>query len=127
MGFNSLEIYLKSIKKNKDLGIIYENLKIIINRYWINNVIPDEITTSRLFCLNKKVDKIGDINNIRSITISCIFLKLNKSAILTRSINEINEKKILCNKQIGFIRGCETELNLQKVYDIKKESNFYIK
>jgi len=127
MGFNSLEIYLKRIKKNKDLGIVYENLKIIINRYWITNVIPDEITTSRLFCLNKKVDKIGDINNIRSITISCIFLKLIKSAILTRSINEINEKKILCNKQIGFIRGCETELNLQKVYDIKKESNFYIK
>ena len=43
-------------------------------------------------------------------------------------MNEINEKKILCNKQIGFIRGCGTELNLlklrQRVSDLKKEKNF---
>ena len=81
--------------------------------------------------MNKKVDEVGDINNITSIAISSIFLKLIKSAILTRLINEINEKKILCNKQMGFIRGYGNELNLlklrQKVYDIKKESNFYIK
>ena len=38
-------------------------------------------------------------------------MKLIQSAILTRLINKINEKKILYNKQIGFIRGCRTELN----------------
>ena len=69
--------------------------------------------------------------NIRPIAISSTFLKLIESAILTRLINEINEKKILCNKQIGFIRGCGTELNLlklrQKVFDIKKERDFYTK
>ena len=58
-------------------------------------------------------------------------MKLIESVILTRLIKEINEKKILCNKQIGFIRGCGTELNLlklrQKVFDIKKEKNFYTK
>ena len=74
--------------------------------------------------MNKKADEVGDINNIRPIAISSTFLKLIESAILTRLINEINEKKILCNKQIGFIRGCGTELNLlklrQKVFDIKK-------
>ena len=32
--------------------------------------------------------------------------------ILKRLISEINEKNILCNKQICFIRGCGTELNL---------------
>ena len=57
--------------------------------------------------------------------------RLIQSFILTRLIKEINEKKILCNKQIGFIRGCGTELNLlklrQKVFDIKKEKNFYTK
>ena len=37
-------------------------------------------------------------------------MKLIESAILTRLIKEINEKKILCNKQIGFIRGCGREL-----------------
>ena len=56
-------------------------------------------------------------------------MKLIESAILTRLIKEINEKKILCNKQIGFIRGCGTELNLlklrQRVSDLKKEKNVY--
>ena len=46
-------------------------------------------------------------------------------------MNEINEKKILCNKQIGFIRGCGTELNLlklrQRVSDLKKEKNYFTK
>ena len=73
--------------------------------------------------MNKKADEVGDINNIRPIAISSTFLKLIESAILTRLINEINEKKILCNKQIGFIRGCGTELNLlklrQRVSDLK--------
>ncbi len=52
-------------------------------------------------------------------------MKLIESAILTRLMNEINEKKILCNKQIGFIRECGTELNLlklrQRVSDLKKK------
>ena len=64
--------------------------------------------------MNKKADEVGDINNIRPIAISSTFLKLIESAILTRLINEINEKKILCNKQIGLIRGCGTELILLK-------------
>ena len=58
-------------------------------------------------------------------------MKLIESAILTRLMNEINEKKILCNKQIGFIRGCGTELNLlklrQRVSDLKKEKNYFFK
>ena len=61
--------------------------------------------------MNKKADEVGDINNIRSIAISRKFLKLIESAILTRLVNEINQKKILWNKQIGFIRICGTELN----------------
>ena len=43
-----------------------------------------------------------DINNIRPIAISSTFKKLIELYILTRLINEINEKKILCIKQIGF-------------------------
>ena len=47
-----------------------------------------------------------------------------ESAILTRLLDEINTKKLINKKQIGFIKGCGTELNLlrlrQRVYDIKK-------
>ena len=94
------------------------------NRYLIQDVIPDEINTRRLFCLNKKADEVGNVDNLRPIAISSTFIKMIESAIYTRLLDEINEKKLICNKQIGFIKGCGTELNLlrlrQRVYDIKK-------
>ena len=53
-------------------------------------------------------------------------MKILESTIFTRLLEEINNKKILCNKQIGFIKGCGTELNLlrlkQRINDIKKEN-----
>ena len=51
---------------------------------------PEEIITSRLFCLNKKANEPGDVNNIRPIAISSTILKIIESAILTRLLKEIN-------------------------------------
>ena len=49
--------------------------------------------------------------------------------VLKRLLSEINYKNILCNKQIGFIRGCGTELNLirlrQRADDLKHVNKFY--
>ena len=49
--------------------------------------------------------------------------------ILKRLQSEIDDKNILCNKQIGFIRGCGTELNLirlrQRVNDLKQVNKFH--
>ena len=70
----------------------YDIIKNILNRYLIPGVIPDEITTSRLFCLNKKANEVGDVNNLRPIAISSTILKIIESAILTRLLKEINEK-----------------------------------
>ena len=64
----------------------------IFNRYIKFNAIPKEITTFRLFCLNKKANERGDVNNIRSITISSSILKLIEKIILYRLLNEINDK-----------------------------------
>ena len=54
-----------------------------------------------------------------------------ESAILTRLLKEINTKKLINKKQIGFIKGCGTELNLlrlrQRVHDIKKVKTKYTK
>ena len=74
------------------------------NRYLIPGLIPDEINTSRLFCLNKTADEIGKVDNLRSIAISSTFIKILESSIFTRLLTEINNKKILCNKEIGFIK-----------------------
>ena len=48
---------------------------------------PKEITTFRLFCLNKKANEPGDINNIRPIVISSTILKLIEKIILNRPLN----------------------------------------
>jgi hypothetical protein len=46
-------------------------------------------------------------------------------------LDEINEKKLIGNKQIGYIKGCGTELNLlrlkQRINDVKKEKNMFNK
>ena len=109
----------------------YEKIKNILNRYLIPGVMPEEITTSRLFCLNKNANEAGDVNNLRPIAISSTILKIIESAILTRLLKEVNDKKLINKKQIGFIKGCGTELNLlklrQRVFDIKKSTRKYTK
>ena len=117
--------------KNSIQPEYYDIIKDILNRYLIPGVIPEEITTSRLFCLNKKANEPGDVNNLRPIAISSKIIKMIESAILTRLLDEINTKKLINKKQIGFIKGCGTELNLlrlrQRVYDIKKVKTKYTK
>ena len=51
----------------------HNKIKNILNRYLIPWVIPEEITTSRLFCLNKKSDEVGEVKNIRPIAISFLW------------------------------------------------------
>ena len=117
--------------KNSIKPEYYDIIKDILNRYLIPGVIPEEITTSRLFCLNKKANEPGDVNNLRPIAISSTIIKMIESAILTRLLKEINTKKLINKKQIGFIKGCGTELNLlrlrQRVHDIKKVKTKYTK
>ena len=64
------------------------------------------MTISRIFYLNKKADELGNVDNLRPIAISSTFVKMIESAIYTRLLNKKNDKKLICNKQIGFIKGC---------------------
>ena len=38
-----------------------------------------------------------------------------ESAIYKKLLDEINEKKLICNKKIRIIKGCGTELNLLRL------------
>ena len=100
----------------------YDIIKNILNRYLIPGVIPEEIS--------KSANEPGNVNNLRPIAISSTILKIIESAILTRLLKEINDRNLINKKQIGFIKGCGTELNLlklrQRVYDIKRSNNQYI-
>ena len=120
-----------NLMKKEELNIVYNNISKVFNRYLKPEVIPNEMTISRLFCLNKKADEVGNVDNLRPIAISSTFIKMIESAIYTRLLDEINEKKLICNKQIGFIKGCGTELNLlrlkQRINDVKKERNMFNK
>ena len=64
-------------KDNKEHIKKLDNLKIFIN-YLVNNYIYylEEIATARLVCINKDASKLGDINNIRGITVNSIIIKL---------------------------------------------------
>ena len=64
----------------------------MFNRYLKPEVIPKGMTISRLFCLNKKADEIGNVDNLRTIAKSSTFIKMIESAIYTRLLDEINEK-----------------------------------
>ena len=54
---------------------------------------------------------------------------ISSLSLIKRLLDEIDNKNILCNKQIGFIRGCGTELNLirlrQRVNDLKHVNKFF--
>ena len=126
----AIKDFFKMLGKDK-FNEVCNKLKEILNNYITYQRIPEEITTSRLFCLNKNASEAGDINNIRPIAIASTFIKIIESIILRRLLEEINNKKILCKKQTGFIKNCGTELNLiklrQKISDIKKLKNSWTK
>ena len=75
-------------------GIANQSVGEVFNRYLKSKAIPNEMTISRLFCLNKKADEVGNVGNLRPIAISSTFIKMIESAIYTRLLDEINEKKI---------------------------------
>ena len=77
-----------------------------------NNEIPEEIITSRLFCLNKVASETGKLDNIRPIA---IFGPLFKICILEHLIIFINKNKILSKKQKGFIQKLGCEVNLARL------------
>ena len=105
----------------------------MFNRYLKLEAIPRKMTMNRLFCINKKADEVGHVDNLRPIAISHTFIKMIELVIYTRLLNEINEKKLklISNKQIGFIKGCDTELYLlrlkQRIHDVKKEKYMFNK
>ena len=79
---------------------VCNKLKEILNNYITYQRIPEEITISRLFCLNKNASEAGDINNIRPIAIASTFIKIIEFIILRRLLEEINHKKyFVANKQ----------------------------
>ena len=91
--------------KKDELNTVHNNIARMFNRYLKSEIITKKMTISRLFCLNKKADEVGNVDNLIPIAISSTFLKMIESAIYARLLDEINEKKLICNKQIGFIKG----------------------
>ena len=81
-----------NVIKKDELNKVYNNIAKVFNRYLKPEVIPNEMTISRLFCLNKKADEVGNVDNLRPIAISSTFIKMIESAIYTRLLDEINEK-----------------------------------
>ena len=80
--------------KKQELNTVYNNIAKVFNRYLKQHVIPNEMTISRLFCLNKKVDEIDNVDNLRPIAISSTFIKMIESVIYTRLLDKINKNNM---------------------------------
>ena len=66
-------------------------------------------------CINKDASKLGDINNIRGIAVNSIIIKLIELLLLKYLKKEINQKKLICKEQIGFMEGLGCEVNLLRL------------
>ena len=111
---------------------ILDNLRLFFNDL-VNNYIyfPEEIAIARLVCINKYASKLGDINNIRGIAVNSIIIKLIELLLLKYLKKEINQKKLICKEQIGFMEGLGCEVNLlrlrQRCNDIKNVNKGFVK
>ena len=122
------------LKQNKEkyYDFIYSFTK-FLNKFLYYEKWPEEILTSRLFCINKVASIPGTLDNIRPIAIFGPIFKILEKCILEKLILIINNNNILCKNQTGFIPKLGCEINLarlkQKVYDvmnINNEENKYI-
>jgi hypothetical protein len=67
---------------------------------------------SRLFCLNKNAEEAGKLGNIRPIAIASVIVKLYEAALKKEVMEHVEKHDVICKKQIGFMRGCGSDLNL---------------
>jgi hypothetical protein len=94
-----------------------------LNEILRKNVIPEEIVTARLFCLNKDASNHGNVDNLRPIAISSTFMKLIERVILDRLSSIVYGKRLISIKQTGFMREAGIDINLirlrQKFSEVK--------
>ena len=121
-----LNIINKILNKEEYMRFIYK-LTDFYNELINNDEIPEEIITSRLFCLNKVASEPGKLDNIRPIAIFGPLFKIMEKCILEHLMNFINRNKILSKKQTGFIPKLGCEVNLarlrQRVHDVLEEDD----
>jgi hypothetical protein len=101
--------------KDKDKLGIAEDIAKLINEILCDDILPEQILTSRLFCLNKEGSKPGNLDAIRPIAITSTLVKIIEKVILGRIEHHIYSKKIIHRNQIGFMKGAGTDMNLMKI------------
>lgn len=53
----------------------------LLNEYLTSKCIPIEMSTSRLFCINKEPSENGNLDKIRPIAISSFFIKIIEAVL----------------------------------------------
>ena len=95
---------ISSLKnKNNYLEIIIK-LTNVLNEILRMDILPEQLVTARLFCLNKDSSNHGDVDNLRPIAISSTFLKLIETVIYDRLSGIVYSRKFISRKQTGFMR-----------------------
>ena len=123
---NFINIIKNKLNKNEFIKFI-NNLTIFYNKLINYKELPEEIISSRLFCLNKVGNENGKLENIRPISIFGTLYKIMEKCINNRLLLVIENNKILSKKQTGFIPKLGCEINLarlrQRVNDVLNINN----
>jgi len=138
------EIYLafRTISKNKALGndlipdVIFnpEDKAVVkvttelINYSFSQKHLPAIISESRLLTLNKSLNEIATLENLRPILITSPLKKILEAIILDKLKLKLIGEKIINTAQTGFIPECGTNVNLLKfigdILDIRDRKGY---
>ncbi len=73
------------------------------------------IFIARLICLNKEGESHGTLDNIRPIAVMSTLLKLIERVLYKYIMQWVDNNDVITKEQVGFMRGCGTELNLLRL------------
>ena len=107
-----------------DLGkynSVVSSLTNAMNSLLKQDMLPVDLFTARLVCLNKEADKRGTLDTIRPIAVTGLINKMLEFAVLRRIMNVVYDENgrvrhtVLSKDQIGFIKGAGTDINILKL------------
>lgn len=109
------EVFKLIHKENNEAT--YRNIASFINQLMKSDEsIPEEILSARLMCLNKCPGQNGNLDNIRPISITGMFVKIIERVLLTRiEVISITDDISINKSQVGFVKGLGCDVNIMRL------------
>lgn len=117
-----LKVIAEWVKTEKEkYKRVIETLVNVLNSLLKRDMLPMELFTARLVCLNKEADKRGTLDTIRPIAVTGLINKILEFAVLRRIMDFVYDENgkvrpaVMSKDQIGFVKGAGTDVNILKL------------